>query len=217
MDKKFIFVFILLATLSIVNAIPPQLRKRVTLFEPCPKAPPITVSKVVPDPLVPGGKSKFSVSGKLVDTIPLGYEIGAFFYNLDGAEPILIDFFATDICTPKGILDCPFPAKTPFTGVLSGTAPAALPKAYGMLVLIGDAKFNTLIGCARAFVGGAQPVPASPEPAPSPTSSPPPPPPPPPPPSSPAPSAPAPPASSPSSSGKGSGGIQDSIINQILN
>jgi hypothetical protein len=210
MDKKIIFVFILLTTLLIVNAIPPQLRKRVTVFEPCANTPPISVTEIEPDPLIPGELGKFHFSGTLASTIPAGYKAAAFFHNLDGGTAKLINYFTADICTPDGILKCPYPAKTPFSGVLSGKVPADLPKAYGMLVVIGNPDFDVLIGCARAFVGGAQPTtpsPTSKAPAPPPAS-----PPPPPPPSSPTPSAPAPPASSPSSSGKGSGGIQDSII-----
>jgi hypothetical protein len=207
MDKKIIFVFILLTILSIVNSIPPQLRKRVTVFEPCANAPPITVTEIEPDPLIPGGKAKFSYSGTLESTVPAGSVAGALFHNLEGGTAKLIDFFMEDICTPTGVLNCPHPAKTPITGVLSGTAPVALPKAYGMLVVIAaDANFDVLLGCARAFVGGAQPTSPSPTPkapAPPPASSPPPPPPSSPTPSSPTPSAPAPPAS---------GGIQDSII-----
>ncbi|CAB4388258.1 unnamed protein product [Rhizophagus irregularis] len=69
MNRNFIFVFILLATLSMVNAIP--LHKRATVFGKCPPIPglptqpeEISVS-ISPDPVVPGQTDTFTVSGKL--------------------------------------------------------------------------------------------------------------------------------------------------------
>jgi hypothetical protein len=64
------FAFALLATLSIVSAIPTQFRKRVTTFKPCAKAPPIDVTEIEPNPLVPGGKGIFHVTGSLAKNIP---------------------------------------------------------------------------------------------------------------------------------------------------
>jgi hypothetical protein len=51
MKQNYIFVLILLATLSIVNAIPHQLYKRETTFAPCPTGSPNIIKvSVEPDP-----------------------------------------------------------------------------------------------------------------------------------------------------------------------
>jgi hypothetical protein len=210
MNRNFIFVFILLAMVSIVNSFPPQLYKRATVFEQCSKSPPIIVSEIEPDPLVPGKLGKFHVSGNIAKTIPKGSTLTANFVNVDSDPPTLIDKIDAYICLPNGILDCPYPAKTPFSGVLSGTVTPALPKSYAILVLLEDAN-REVLGCSRAFVGGAQPLPNTSSAAPTPTAptSPPPP-----------PASSSPPSPSPSStevSGKGAGGIQDSLVNKLLN
>jgi hypothetical protein len=207
MNRKFIFAFtILLTTLSIVNAVPSKLHKRVTAFEPCTKVP-LDVTKMVPDPLVSGERGEFYVSGKLAKTIPEGYILGALYFDVSTDTPKLIDYNAATICEPDGALECPYPAGKFFDVILSGKIPP-LPQSYGILVALGDAKLKTVIGCAAGIVNNAaQPSPPAATPPPSaPT------PPPPPPPTSTA----APPSSAPSpepsGGGKGAGGIQDSIL-----
>src|SRR4051794_30716 len=154
MKQNFIFVFVLLATLSMVNAIPTKLHKRATIFQPCPDTPVLDVTNVVPDPLVSGIEGNFYVYGKLPHAIPKGSILAALFYDISGAEPQLIDYIAGQICTPKGAIDCPYPAKKVIDVILSGDVPA-LPDSYAILVLLGDNKLNNVFGCARAFVGGS--------------------------------------------------------------
>ena len=69
MKRNFIFVLILLATLSMVNAIPLEKPKNLTEFVKCEKdigenSALLTV-KLLPDPLVPGKNDTFTVSGNL--------------------------------------------------------------------------------------------------------------------------------------------------------
>src|SRR5688572_6576653 len=103
MNRNFVFVIILLTALSTVNTIPSQLHKRVTVFEPCSVDPPVSVTQIQPDPLIPGGTGKFFYNGKLADTIPVGSVTAVQFYNLASGTPELIGFFTADLCTPKGI------------------------------------------------------------------------------------------------------------------
>src|ERR1051325_2692387 len=123
MNRNFIFIFILLVTLSTIKAIPlNELRKRVTTFEPCAKTP-MDVTQIEPDPLVSGAKGIFHVSGKLAKTIPAGYILAALYVDVSTNTPKLIDYNAATICEPEGALACPFLANTPFAITLSGTIP----------------------------------------------------------------------------------------------
>jgi hypothetical protein len=152
MKQNIIFVFVLLAMLSIVNAVPAQLRKRATYFKPCEKAP-IDVTEIIPDPLVSGERGEFYVSGKLKNTIPPGYILAALYVDASKDELEIIDYNAALICEPDGALECPYKAGTPFSVILSDTIPP-LPKSYGIIVAIGDPKLKTIIGCAVGIVGG---------------------------------------------------------------
>src|SRR4051812_42661457 len=134
MNRNFIFVFILLATLLTINAVPTQLRKRVTLFEPCPETTvPLEVSNVVPDPIIAGARATFDISGKLPKAITTGSMLNVYFYELSTGTPILLGSIAEGrglpICAPEpGVLECPYAAKTPFSVSMYGPAPANLPK-----------------------------------------------------------------------------------------
>src|SRR3954451_5810907 len=92
MNRNFIFAFILLATLSIFNAVPSQLRKRITTFEPCPvdNPPVLDVTQVVPDPIISGAKVSFYISGKLPKAITIGSTIGAYFADVSTSSPTII-------------------------------------------------------------------------------------------------------------------------------
>src|SRR5437588_6441904 len=66
MNQIFIFVFILLAALSLVNAMPHELRKRTTTFEKCTNSEladvPLLDVKISPDPVFDGASMTFTVS-----------------------------------------------------------------------------------------------------------------------------------------------------------
>jgi hypothetical protein len=127
-----LYLFYLLATLSIVYSIPSKLRKRATIFEPCAGIPALEVTEIEPDPFIPGGIGKFHVSGTLTEVIPKGYMLAAGFFDLTTDDPPI----NPTICAPEGALDCPYPAKTPFAVILSGRVSFVLPPSYEVVVVI---------------------------------------------------------------------------------
>src|SRR3954470_17696769 len=136
MNRNFIFVFILLVTFSIVNAVPSQLRKRVTTFEPCPVGtPPVLDVYVVPDPLILGEEAKFHISGTLPKAIPKGAMVSLSYFDTTVADdPKLIDTHSLGICTPDGgVLDCPYAAQLEFRVIYTDGSVPILPTQYGIL------------------------------------------------------------------------------------
>src|ERR1043165_3081917 len=97
MNRNFIFVLVLLATLSMVNAIPHQLYKRTTTFGPCSKAPPGTVTvdvKLSPDPVVAGQTDTFTITAKFTEDVVTGTQVIVAFADPEVIQPI----FADDVC-----------------------------------------------------------------------------------------------------------------------
>ena len=167
MKRIFIFALILFSTLLRVNSVPTQLRKRVTIFEPCPKDPPLSVTRVSPDPVISGQIGNFSVSATLASVITVDFILSIGFHDLSSGTPIQIGQpIALPICTPQGVLECPYPANTPFNVILSGTVPA-LSINYAILIVLGDKNSRVALGCTISNVTAtpAQPTPASPSPA----------------------------------------------------
>ncbi|CAG8708144.1 25414_t:CDS:2, partial [Dentiscutata erythropus] len=66
--NNFIFVFSLFAIFLTVNAVPFQLNKRATTFNPCSNNDPLTVA-MQPDPPVSNENTQFTASGKLTNDI----------------------------------------------------------------------------------------------------------------------------------------------------
>src|SRR4051812_42680445 len=128
MNRKFIFVFTLLAILSMVNAIPHQLQKRATTFIPCPNENPLTVS-VTPDPLVPGKTATYTVAGKFAKAAPKGSGLVVAFFNSGTGKLVPAgDPFIVDICAKA-----PCPANSIET-VEQVPVPAGLSKSYVNIV-----------------------------------------------------------------------------------
>src|SRR5436190_15050463 len=123
MKQNFIFVFVLLATLSTVSAVP-YLRKRATKLGPCvihqylPELPIPSVT-ISPDPMVPGETKTvdITITTKLNSdvTADLGDLFEAVF--LDADNYTINDPVAVNLCTAKGI-KCPIPSGTEFTATL---------------------------------------------------------------------------------------------------
>src|SRR5438046_852144 len=137
MSRIFTFVFILFATLSIVNAAPFQLNKRDTQFSPCPDLPPDVVPldvKMSPDPIVPGGTETFDITGTLKHDLEEGSFLGIAFIDPVAKLPIG-DPLDVDICSQT---KCPVKAGTPYTTKQTITAPPELPPTYMILAGIGD-------------------------------------------------------------------------------
>src|SRR5437868_4803627 len=102
MNRNFSLIFMLLAALSIVNAIP--LQKRTVTFIPCPKNPPMNPLTVTMDPAdpVPGGIAKFNITGKLSQPAETGSGLGIGFFGED-QNPIG-EIFKMDLCAT---INCP--------------------------------------------------------------------------------------------------------------
>jgi len=156
MKQNLILVVILLATLLMVNATPHQLRKRATVFGPCPAdptatAPPgdLTVT-LSPDPPVAGQDCVFTVGATfpvdtpdqliIADAPDTSTDPANQSTDVEVASPI-------DICTSAGVT-CPTSALS-----MSVTVPisATATGTFDLAVLIVDAT-NTTLGCAVATV-----------------------------------------------------------------
>nr|CAG8633764.1 7122_t:CDS:1 [Entrophospora candida] len=146
---KFIFAFLLLATLSmVVNAIPHQLLKRTTSFNKCPplpsgKQPPLLTVVLSPDPVVTGQTDNFTISGTLSRPVADGDLTGAGFF--DPVAKIVLGEPTIAHTDPK----------TPFSQVLNLDVPATLPTPYGIMVGVGNLDTQDVIGCAFSIVGGS--------------------------------------------------------------
>ncbi|CAJ0768083.1 16954_t:CDS:2 [Entrophospora sp. SA101] len=139
---KFIFAFLLLATLSmVVNAIPHQLLKRTTTFNQCPPTenggqPPQLTVVLSTDPAVPGQTDDFTISGTLSRPV-------------NDNDNTIVQFFNTVSQNP--VAD----PKIPFSQVLNVSVPAELPNPYGILVVVINIATGEVIGCAYSIVGGS--------------------------------------------------------------
>lgn len=146
-----LYVFILLATLSIVNAA--QLHKRDTKFGPCPiegGSGDVTLLdvKLSPDPIAPGKSLDVTISGKLPVDIPAGDPDKAVEVAfLDSAYTPIVDPFSVNFCDSKGI-KCPVPKGTEFSTVVTVQVPNASDLPEGATI-VGDVKDQTAFyGCA---------------------------------------------------------------------
>ena len=145
MNRNFSLIFVLLAILSIVNAIP---HKRATTFQPCTDGNPLDVT-ISPDPLVPGGSAEFSVSGKVTPPAMPGSAISIAFLD-SAAGAALATPFVLDLCKING-LTCPL---SEFSAHGPVNVPANLPTSYTIVVAFFDSA-GTKINCELAYVGTA--------------------------------------------------------------
>ncbi|RIA84121.1 hypothetical protein C1645_742573 [Glomus cerebriforme] len=161
MNRNFIFAFILLATLSMVNAIP--LQKRAAQFLPCPisPAPDLLSVKINPDPPIAGKSESFTISGKLHEDITPATLLAIAFGDVSNPPNPLEPPFVMPACGGKGELSCPVKAGTSFTiKVDSVPVPAFLPPVYGIGVAIGVPTGNpkdpiTAFGCAYTIISNS--------------------------------------------------------------
>jgi len=147
---KFIFAFLLLATLSmVVNAIPHQLLKRTTTFGQCPPvspvqpAPPLLNVVLSPDPVVAKQTDEFTISGTLSRPVEDG-------------DLTIVAFFDPVAKAPVGDpTTAPTDHNTPFSQKLEVNVPGQLPTPYGIGVAVGNPDTQEVIGCAFSIVGGS--------------------------------------------------------------
>jgi hypothetical protein len=148
MKQTLIFVVILLATLSMVNAIPYyHLNKRAATFGPCAQeAPfPITVS-FQPDPPVSGQDCTFTVTGAINSGINAGAKLVVIYLdsgNIPINEPTIIDICSTGDTCPITSLNL----------VRTIPIPAGLPATYSIFVTVTDENSNPL-GCTVGKIAG---------------------------------------------------------------
>nr|CAG8682376.1 4344_t:CDS:1 [Entrophospora candida] len=151
---KFIFAFLLLATLSmVVNAIPHQLLKRTTAFNQCPpttsgEQPPPQLNVVLSsDPVIPGQTDSFTISGTLSRPVTDGDITAVVFIDPVAKAPI------------SDPTSAPADPKTPFSQVLNVNVPATLPDPYSILVGVVNTKTGEIIGCAESADLDYYPIP----------------------------------------------------------
>ncbi|RHZ71338.1 hypothetical protein Glove_259g37 [Diversispora epigaea] len=150
MNQSLILVFILLATLSVVNALPHQLSKRETQWGKCTdsgKTYPLLGVTISPDPLVQGQNDTFSVSGDF--EAGATYILGVAFFKDLADDPLYV--FITPVCGAKGLPNCPVkPLKMDY----KITVPTGLPNPYFLAVVVEDPKAQIVLGCSETQVGG---------------------------------------------------------------
>ena len=120
MNRNFIFVLVLLATLSMVNAIPHQFYKRTSNFGPCPKAPPeatVLDVKLSPDPVIAGKTDTFTITGKFKGEVTTKTKVVVDFFASQ-AEP-----FIDDACK---YTTCPVPPGTEIIAKVEGKLEACI-------------------------------------------------------------------------------------------
>ncbi|CAG8649068.1 16713_t:CDS:1 [Funneliformis mosseae] len=153
MNRKFIFAFFLLVTLTTVNAIPHKLLKRTTKFDAClpPQGsttpPPLLQVSLSPDPPAAGQKDTVTVSGKFSEDITEDTMLAVVFAQQDVG--IIGDPFITPACTGSG---CPIKAGEQYTQTVEIQAPADLPNPYLLGAAVGNPDTQDVLGCAIATI-----------------------------------------------------------------
>jgi hypothetical protein len=153
MKRIIIFVFILLVTFSTINAVPYKLRKRETIFQPCPEefGAPLNV-KVSPDPPKSGGTASFDISGTAKKPINEGDELGILFVDLSvdppklAGEPFIQKFCGTSV-------KCPVESGASFETKAEQVKVPQVTEPFGIMVLIVPPQSTTASACALAVVG----------------------------------------------------------------
>jgi hypothetical protein len=156
MKQTLILVVILLATFSMVNAIPHQLNKRATTFTACPTGStyPLTVT-LQPDPPVAGQECLFNIGG----TFPIDTGSQLVVQPLDSAGNTVDQPITTDICTIAGFT-CSTPTDatdatdtTPFSIIQSIPVPADAIAPYSLIVTIIGAD-GSILACSLGTIAG---------------------------------------------------------------
>ena len=145
MKRNFIGAFILLATLSMVNA--------QTKFGACPipdpPTPVLLQVKLVPDPVVKGKTFDVTLSGTLAVDVADDKQtiIDVVFLDSTGV-PITDTWFTQDFCTSEGI-KCPLKAGTAFTTTAKAVAvPDNVATGDNLVVDVFNLGGNVFDGCA---------------------------------------------------------------------
>ncbi|CAB4438366.1 unnamed protein product [Rhizophagus irregularis] len=154
MKHNLILVVVLLATLSIINAIPHQLNKRATSFTTCPSglSPNTFNATLQPDPPT-AGDCAITATGTFV--IPEGSKLLVQFF--DSTANAVGEPLTADICT-NGVDTCPTDGTdgtdgpTPFNIMDTVTIPADAPPPFALAISIVDTTGN-ILGCTFGTTG----------------------------------------------------------------
>src|SRR3954454_276939 len=149
MIRNISFILVLFITLSIVNAIPHKLHKRVINFDPCVEGSFLDIT-ISPDPPIPGGTAKLTVVGPLKPAAKAGSMLAVGFFAA-GEDDLVAPPLRVDLCTEIDNFTCPA-SKINASGPLE--IPAKLPVPYDMIVAIFDPA-GEVIACAGATAGGS--------------------------------------------------------------
>ena len=152
MERKFIFIFILLTILSMVNAIPKfshRLHKRATTFIECPSGVPTFNVTLYPDPVIPGVNSTFSISGSPAQDITTGSQLGVFFFTNFNDSTAVGNPFKVNVCS---LISCPKEAGDDFFIVIDVPVPVTLPTSYIIIIMMVNSTKEEM-ACAGTLVG----------------------------------------------------------------
>ncbi|RHZ82118.1 hypothetical protein Glove_114g82 [Diversispora epigaea] len=150
MNRNLILVFILLATLSVANALPNQLVKRQIKWEKCTENYPLVNVDLSSDSIVPGQEYSFNVSGNLNTIIDSGFILSVGFHD---NHLFTIASVEVPICGAFYRTDCPINSNTDFSASLVFLVPKNLPNPYSILVLISDKLNKKVQGCTEKKLG----------------------------------------------------------------
>ena len=154
MARNFIFVFILLATLTIINAI--QFHKRTAFFGPCPNVEDTFSVKMDPDPLISPHLTTFTITGKEVSGLIIG-PLASLVVTI-GATGSVQTPSVFPVCNAT---DCPIFSGTEYTTTGTFLLNATLPPSYEIILAIGNVNSSSpqlsfindiILACAMATV-----------------------------------------------------------------
>ncbi|CAI2180778.1 18277_t:CDS:2 [Funneliformis geosporum] len=131
MARNFIFVFIVLTTLTIINAIPFQ--KRATFFGPCPNIEDTFSVKMDPDPLISPHLITFTITGKETTSQIIG-ALESLFVTIGASIPIQTPS-AFPVCNAT---NCPISPGVEYTTTGTFFLDAPLPPSYEIVLHIGN-------------------------------------------------------------------------------
>ena len=154
MARNFIFVFILLATLTIINAIP--FHKRATFFGLCPNVEDTFSVKMDPDPLISPHLTTFTITGKEVSGLIIS-PLALLVVTIGASTPVQPPS-VFPVCNST---NCPIFSGTDYTTTGTFLLDASLPPSYEIVLTIGNLNSsspqmlflnNQILACAMTTI-----------------------------------------------------------------
>ena len=155
MARNLFVLLFLLATISVINAIPHKLNKRTSVFGQCPLTPalPTFEATVTPDPVVGGQLATYNISGIAQTDFPDNAEIIILISDTFNGTPYDSPF-GGDFCNIPGSPPCPIKKGTSFNRLFTSVqTPDGIPSSFADTILLMQADTTTsTIACAVATV-----------------------------------------------------------------